>query len=165
MRIRLLVFTLALLFLAALHGPAQAASYDLTFGGAYAALGEACAYMYEWYDGDPGWLSRAITMDQEELTKIDADRLIFQRVIGNLRDVDGVDGAVDKVLVGYNAGPRRVDRWTSQRPGLPEEEFIETIPFTETRFYVRIVLANREEYRRLYGIGPNASEPANGGAP
>ncbi len=78
---------------------------------------------------------------------------------------DRFDGAVDKVLVGYNAGPRRVDRWTSQRPGLPEEEFIETIPFTETRFYVRIVLANREEYRRLYGLGLTASKPANGGAP
>jgi soluble lytic murein transglycosylase len=78
---------------------------------------------------------------------------------------DRFDGAVDKVLVGYNAGPRRVDNWTSLRPGLPEEEFIETIPFTETRFYVRLVLANREEYRRLYGLGLPVPSPANGGAP
>ena len=77
---------------------------------------------------------------------------------------DRFDGAVDKVLVGYNAGPRRVDRWTQQRPGLAEEEFIETIPFAETRFYVRIVLANREQYRRLYGLGPAPSAPASGGA-
>jgi len=76
---------------------------------------------------------------------------------------DRFEGAVDKVLVGYNAGPTRAARWTRQRPGLSEEEFIETIPFTETRFYVRIVLANREEYRRLYGLGPT-SVPANGGA-
>lgn len=75
---------------------------------------------------------------------------------------DRFDGAVDKVLVGYNAGPRRVDRWTKRRPGIPEEEFIETIPFTETRFYVRIVMANREQYRRLYGLGLTGS--ANGGA-
>ncbi len=76
---------------------------------------------------------------------------------------DRFEGAVDKVLVGYNAGPTRAARWTRQKPGLPEEEFIETIPFTETRFYVRIVLANREEYRRLYGLGPTPA-PANGGA-
>jgi len=75
---------------------------------------------------------------------------------------DRFDGAVEKVLVGYNAGPSRVNKWTSLRPGIPEEEFIDTIPFTETRFYVRIVLTNREEYRRLYGLG--ATPGARGGA-
>jgi soluble lytic murein transglycosylase len=75
------------------------------------------------------------------------------------------DGAAEKVLVGYNAGPNRVGKWTSLRPGVPEEEFIDTIPFTETRFYVRIVLTNREEYRRLYGLGATpAAETAKGGA-
>ncbi len=77
---------------------------------------------------------------------------------------DRFDGAVDKVLVGYNAGPHRVSKWTDLRPGLPEEEFIETIPFTETRFYVRHVLANREAYRRLYGLGRTTPRPASGGA-
>jgi soluble lytic murein transglycosylase len=74
------------------------------------------------------------------------------------------DGAVEKVLVGYNAGPHRVDKWTALRPGLPAEEFIDTIPFTETRFYVRIVLTNREAYRRLYGLGVASPAPARGGA-
>jgi soluble lytic murein transglycosylase len=77
---------------------------------------------------------------------------------------DRFGGAVEKVLVGYNAGPHRVDKWTSLRPGLPEEEFIDTIPFTETRFYVRIVLTNREEYRRLYGLGVAPATPVEGGA-
>ena len=71
---------------------------------------------------------------------------------------------MEKVLVGYNAGPHRVDKWTGLRPGLSEEEFIESIPFTETRCYVRIVLADREEYRRLYGLGVDQPAPANGGA-
>jgi soluble lytic murein transglycosylase len=70
---------------------------------------------------------------------------------------DRFDGAVEKVLAGYNAGPHRVDTWTALRPGMEEEEFIETIPFTETRFYVRYVLANREMYRRLYRLGPRAA--------
>jgi soluble lytic murein transglycosylase len=77
---------------------------------------------------------------------------------------DRFDGAVDKVLVSYNAGPHRVRTWTDLRPGLPEEEFIETIPFTETRFYVRHVLANREAYRRVHGLGLQAPRRADGGA-
>ena len=82
-----------------------------------------------------------------------------------LREVsDRFQGAVEKTLAGYNAGPHRVNTWMKRRPGLPEEEFIETIPFTETRFYVRLVLANREEYRRLYGLGVPTSGSGNGGA-
>jgi TolB-like protein/predicted Zn-dependent protease len=47
----------------------HALEIDGRFARAFAGLGEACAYMYEWYDGDPGWLSRAITMDQEALNR------------------------------------------------------------------------------------------------
>ena len=68
-------------------------------------------------------------------------------------------GAVEKALAGYNAGPNRASEWAQRRPGMTEEEFIETIPFTETRFYVRLVLANRAQYRRIYGLGV---EPGTG---
>jgi soluble lytic murein transglycosylase len=69
-------------------------------------------------------------------------------------------GAVEQVLAAYNAGPHRVDAWTALRGEQPPEEFIETIPFSETRAYVMIVLANREQYRRLYGLNRNAPAPA-----
>ena len=72
-------------------------------------------------------------------------------------------GAVEQVLAAYNAGPHRVDAWTALRGELPPEEFIESIPFSETRTYVTIVLANREQYRRLYGLRP-APAPASEGA-
>jgi soluble lytic murein transglycosylase len=62
------------------------------------------------------------------------------------------EGQVERVLAAYNAGPHRVATWTEVSPGLSAEEFIESIPFTETRFYVMVVLANREQYRRLYGF-------------
>lgn len=56
-------------------------------------------------------------------------------------------------LVAYNAGPTRMTRWR----GFPEhgdvELFIERIPFTETRNYVRIVYTNAAIYRALYGDG------------
>ena len=75
-------------------------------------------------------------------------------------------GAVEKVLAAYNAGPERVEAWTAARGELPPEEFIESIPFTETRTYVLIVLGSREQYRRLYGLDRSAPGPAvEGGRP
>lgn len=66
------------------------------------------------------------------------------------------DGRVDHMLAAYNAGPHRVDQWKARYPDLTTEEFVETIPFTQTRLYVRNVLTNRELYRRLYpaSVGP-----------
>ena len=45
----------------------NALGIDQRFAAAYAALGEACAYMYEWYDGSKDWLARAIEMNQKAL--------------------------------------------------------------------------------------------------
>jgi len=65
---------------------------------------------------------------------------------------DRFEGQVERVLAAYNAGPHRVDAWTAGRPQISAEDFVESIPFTETRFYVMVVLANRDQYRRLYGL-------------
>ncbi|HYC31728.1 MAG TPA: lytic transglycosylase domain-containing protein, partial [Gemmatimonadales bacterium] len=55
-----------------------------------------------------------------------------------------------EVLAAYNAGARRVDRW-SQRLGVEDPEiFAERIPFVETRGYVRVIQRNQELYRVLY---------------
>jgi soluble lytic murein transglycosylase len=78
---------------------------------------------------------------------------------------DRFDGAVERMLAAYNAGPHRVDAWTAVHPGLSAEEFIETIPFTETRYYVMIILAGREQYRRLYGLERPAALPTSGARP
>jgi soluble lytic murein transglycosylase len=73
-------------------------------------------------------------------------------------------GSIEKVLAAYNAGPHRVEAWTGLRGEQPAEEFIESIPFSETRTYVMIVLANREQYRRLYGMERTPQAPAVEGA-
>jgi soluble lytic murein transglycosylase len=53
-------------------------------------------------------------------------------------------------LAAYNAGESRLVRWL-RRPGARDPElFVERIPFTETRDYVRVVLRNRAMYRALY---------------
>ena len=77
---------------------------------------------------------------------------------------DRFGGAVEKVLAAYNAGPERVDAWVAERGERGAEDFIETIPFTETRTYEMIILASREQYRRLYGLGRAAPGPVIEGA-
>ena len=70
--------------------------------------------------------------------------------------LDRFDGRVERALAAYNAGPHRVDAWTSGRPDVSAEEFVETIPFSETRYYVMTILSSREQYRRLYPLGQAA---------
>lgn len=66
-------------------------------------------------------------------------------------------GAVHFALAAYNAGPNRVSAWKA-RPGCPQDPdlFTESIPFRETRGYVRRILAGYWEYDRLY---PAEAEP------
>ena len=47
----------------------SAVEIDRDFVAAYAGLGEACTYMYEWYDGSPTWLARAIELNGEALSR------------------------------------------------------------------------------------------------
>ncbi|MFQ5329876.1 MAG: transglycosylase SLT domain-containing protein [Thermodesulfobacteriota bacterium] len=61
------------------------------------------------------------------------------------------DGRVAYALAAYNAGPGVVHRWVKREEGREMEEFIEDIPYRETRNYVKKVLAYYEAYRRLYG--------------
>jgi serine/threonine protein kinase/cytochrome c-type biogenesis protein CcmH/NrfG len=46
----------------------DAIALDQTFAAAYAALAEAFSHMYEWYDGNSAWLTKAIAMNQKTLT-------------------------------------------------------------------------------------------------
>lgn len=53
-------------------------------------------------------------------------------------------------LASYNAGPGRVANWRNWGPFREPAEFIEAIPFHQTRGYVQIVFRNADVYRRLY---------------
>ncbi len=66
----------------------------------------------------------------------------------------------EAALAAYNAGPHRVDRWLRPSPQMRSDEFTESIPFTETRNYVMIILGARDQYRRLYGLEPAAAATA-----
>lgn len=59
--------------------------------------------------------------------------------------------ALPLVAASYNAGPHRVKNWLQQFGNLETDEFIEHIPFLETRNYVKKVIANSYIYSELYG--------------
>jgi soluble lytic murein transglycosylase len=53
-------------------------------------------------------------------------------------------------IAAYNAGTDVVGKWLAQVPVDDVDLFIETIPYAETRLYVKTVSRNRFEYRRIY---------------
>jgi soluble lytic murein transglycosylase len=66
---------------------------------------------------------------------------------GLLRDVDN---NIVVALAGYNAGPHTVKRWLRLRPIKDIDEWIELIPYGETREYVKRVMRSYWEYCRIY---------------
>ena len=76
--------------------------------------------------------------------------------LGLLRDRFGSDPGA---LAAYNAGPAQPAGWSTPRPGQPIDEWVENIPYKETRLYVKVVLSSREIYRRLAGL-PSQLDPA-----
>jgi soluble lytic murein transglycosylase len=64
--------------------------------------------------------------------------------------------SVPLVAAGYNAGPHRVHAWVHNFGTLNMDEFIEHIPFLETRNYVKRVVRNYQIYSLLYKGGSNS---------
>lgn len=63
-------------------------------------------------------------------------------------------GQVEYVAVAYNAGPNRVPQWRATLPA-EMDEFVEDIPFKETKGYVQGIIRNSAQYRRLYDDNGN----------
>ena len=64
--------------------------------------------------------------------------------------LDQNGGKLEQTLAAYNAGPRRAAQWAGWGSYREPAEFIESIPYNETREYVQAVLRNADIYRRLY---------------
>ena len=68
---------------------------------------------------------------------------------GYMRDQLDKFGRVEYMAAAYNAGPGRIPGWRATLP-VEMDEFVEAIPFRETRGYVQGVTRNTAQYRRLY---------------
>jgi len=63
--------------------------------------------------------------------------------------LDRFGGVQEYALAAYNAGDYRVADWQAAGPYSGIDEFVESIPFTETREYVEAILRNEETYRAI----------------
>jgi soluble lytic murein transglycosylase len=71
----------------------------------------------------------------------------------NLKQVlDRFGGQTEYALAAYNAGDTPVRQWLASNNYKDVAEFVESIPYTETRDYVQAILRNREMYRALYPV-------------
>ncbi|MDO8331189.1 MAG: transglycosylase SLT domain-containing protein [Fluviicoccus sp.] len=57
---------------------------------------------------------------------------------------------------GYNAGPGRARQWQHQSRPLEADIYVESIPFLETRDYVKKVMTNAVHYAIGFGMGPQS---------
>jgi soluble lytic murein transglycosylase len=88
--------------------------------------------------------------DANRLTDPDVNVSLGTR---HLRDLLNIyQGDTIAAIAAYNAGVHNVDRWRKTFAGLRPDEFVESIPYGETRDYVKKVLATAALYRTLYRI-------------
>jgi soluble lytic murein transglycosylase len=64
-------------------------------------------------------------------------------------------GKTELALAAYNAGSTRVDLWLKEFGNVNMPEFVEKIPFYETRNYIKQVVSNRA----LYGLLTSSAAP------
>jgi soluble lytic murein transglycosylase len=77
--------------------------------------------------------------------------------------LDKQEGHWERTLAAYNAGPTRAAEWATWHEYREPAEFVESVPFTETREYIQAVLRNAEVYRRLYGSSAHREVTASAG--
>ncbi len=88
--------------------------------------------------------------DSKRLTHPDLNIKLGTRHLKDL--MESYDRNLTLAVAAYNAGSGNVKRWQKGYGDLPEDEFIESIPFRETREYVKKVVSSMEMYQRLYRL-------------
>ncbi|MBA4422212.1 MAG: transglycosylase [Syntrophus sp. (in: bacteria)] len=97
------------------------------------------------------WVARKIGMKGFHLSRVNRPEVNAALGTFYLRHVlDGFNGNPVLASAAYNAGPGRARRWRDTRP-IEGAIYIETIPFPETRQYVKKVMANTVYYAAVLG--------------
>ena len=96
--------------------------------------------------------AREKNFNPARLTSPDYNIMLGTRHLHEL--LKGFGGDVVYAVAAYNAGTTAVERWKNRFKGFAKDEFIESIPYQETRDYVKKVYASTATYRLLYGLNP-----------
>lgn len=101
-------------------------------------------------------------IEQVRLVSVDDNLRLGTKYLSSL--LKRFDGNIILALAGYNAGPTRAARWkAAANPAWSAMEFIESIPFKETREYVMVILRNYYWYMyRLNGRKMTSLDYFNG---
>jgi soluble lytic murein transglycosylase len=86
---------------------------------------------------------------REDLFDYETNIRFGVKYLGQL--LEQFSGNVAQVVASYNAGPQAVSTWLAKYAGRDQDEFVEMIPYQETRQYVKRVLRSYREYLRLAG--------------
>jgi len=84
----------------------------------------------------------------EQLLEADVNVLLGAHYLGQL--ASDFPGRLSAAIASYNAGPAAVREWIARDPSAPDDEWVEAIPYDETRGYVKRVLRSLHAYRVLY---------------
>ena len=95
-----------------------------------------------------------VAFTPSKLDDPDYNVLLGSAYLGDM--IDNFEGSYVMALAAYNAGPSRVRRWVKEYgdprdPTVDAIDWIEMIPFTETRSYVQRVMESLSIYRRKLG--------------
>ena len=118
------------------------------------------------------WAAKRVSMDRFSLAKVSEVPVNLNLGSFYLRHVLDDLGHPVLATAGYNAGPGRARRWRAPLP-LEGAIYAETIPFAETRDYVKKVMVNawfyadqagatRRRLKEMMGIVPGSSQGSIG---
>jgi len=111
------------------------------------------------------WVAKKIGMKGFKLSRVSRPEVNAALGAFYLRHVlDGFNGNPVLASAAYNAGPGRARRWCDSRP-IEGAIYIETIPFPETRQYVKKVMANTVYYAAVLGGEPRSLKSRLGTIP
>jgi len=97
------------------------------------------------------WIARRLGMDGFKTSSLSEPETNIKFGSYYLRHVqDSLDGHPVLATAAYNAGPRRAQRWRDSKP-MEGAVYVESIPFKETRDYVKKVMSNAMYYARRFG--------------
>jgi soluble lytic murein transglycosylase len=97
------------------------------------------------------WIARQIGMRDFSMRRVTDVDVNIALGTSYLRYVyDELGGSSVLAATAYNAGPRRAQRWRGDR-ALEGAIYAESIPFSETRDYVKKVMSNTVYYAAIYG--------------
>jgi peptidoglycan lytic transglycosylase len=81
---------------------------------------------------------------------LDARKNLALGILILAQNVKQFKGNIIPAIAAYNADINKVKQWVGRNGRMRQDEFIENIPYSETRLYVKKVLANLAAYSKIY---------------